>query len=64
MSKPTSDSTREMVTFVYKSSPRLSNIGCLEQNKVKIIDFCFSTGRVQKVFRKIVEKDECHSSKQ
>lgn len=30
MSKPTRDSTSEIVTFVYKSSPLLSNIGCLK----------------------------------
>ena len=39
ISKPTRDSTREIVTFVYKSSPRLSNIECLEENKVNISNF-------------------------
>ena len=39
ISKPTRDSTREIVTFVYKSSPRLSNIECLEDNEVNISNF-------------------------
>ena len=53
ISKPTRDSTREIVTFVYKSSPRLSNMECLEENKVKISNF---QSLFLEEFKKFLEK--------